>query len=63
MDETRFYTGCSRAHKVMTLDPDKPVLLTDSDNLKYITLVESISGGRKTIPLMLILCGIFILEK
>ena len=29
----------------------------------FITLVESISGGRKTIPPMLILCGILILEK
>ena len=45
------------------LDPDKPMLLTDPDSREYITSVESISGGGKTIPPMLILCGIQILEK
>ena len=63
MDETGFRTGCGRAHWVITLDPDKPMLLTDPDNREYITSVESISGGGKTIPPMLILCGILILEK
>ncbi len=39
------------------------MLLTDPDNREYITLVENKSGERKTIPLMLILFGIQILEK
>ena len=63
IDETGFRAGCGRAHLVITLDPDKPLLLTDPDNREYITSVESISGGGKTIPPMLILCGIYILEK
>ena len=61
MDEIRFCTSCSRAHWVINLDPDKPMLLTDLDNREYITSVESISGGGKTIPPMLILCKILIL--
>ena len=60
---TGFRAGCGRAHWVITLNPDKPLLLTDPDNREYITSVESISGGGKTIPPMLILCGIYILER
>ena len=63
MDETEFRAGCGRAHWIITLGPDKPLLLTAPDNRKYITSVESISGGGKAIPPMLILCGILILEK
>ena len=39
------------------------MLLTDLDNQEYFTSVESISGEGKTIPPIIILCGIFILEK
>ena len=63
MDETGFRAGCGRAHWVITLDPDKLMLLTDPDNREYITSVASISGGGKTIPPILVLCGILILEK
>ena len=63
IDETGFCAGCSRAHWVITLDPNKLLLLKDPDNREYITSVESISGGGKTILLLLILCGIYILEK
>ena len=63
IDEIGFCICCGRAHWVITLGPDKPMLLTDPDNREYIILVESISGGRKTIPAILILCGIQILEK
>ena len=52
-----------KPNRIITLDPDKPLLLTDPDNREYITSVGSISGGGKTIPPMLILCGILILEK
>ncbi len=41
MDETGFRAGCGRAHWVITLDPEKPMLLTDPDNREYITSVES----------------------
>lgn len=63
MDETGFRTCCGRAHWAITLDPDKELLLTDSDNREYIRSVKSISGGRKTIPPMFILCGNYILKK
>ena len=32
MDETGFCAGCSKVHWVITLDPEKPILLTDPDN-------------------------------
>ena len=63
MDETGFRAGCGKVHWVITLDPDKPMLLTDPDNREYITSVETISGGGKTIPPIIILCGILILGK
>ena len=37
MDETGFRVGYGRANWVITLDPNKPLLLTDSDNREYIT--------------------------
>ena len=63
IDKTKFRASCGRAHWVITLDPNKPLLLTNPDNREYITSVETISGGGETIPLMLILYGILILEK
>ncbi len=45
------------------MDHGKPLLLTDPDNREYLTSVETISGGRLSIPSMLILSGIVILEK
>ena len=63
IDETGFCVGCGTAHWVIILDLDKPLLLTDPDNREYITSVESISDEQKTISPMLILCGIYILEK
>ena len=63
MDETGFRAGCGKVHWVITLDPDKPMLLTDPDNREYITSVESISGRGETIPPMIILYGILILKK
>lgn len=39
------------------------MLWTDPDNWKYITSVKSISGRKKTILSILVLCGINILEK
>lgn len=32
MNETRFCAGCGKVHWVITLDPNKPMLLTDPDN-------------------------------
>lgn len=42
---------------------NKPFFLTNPDNQKYIISVENISNKTKTILLILILYGIFILEK
>ena len=48
MDETRFRVGCGVAHWVITLDPNKKLLLSDPDNREFVTSVESISGvGKK----------------
>ena len=63
MDKTGFRVGCGKGHWVVTLDPDKSLLLTDSDNREYLTSVETISGGGLSILPMLILSGIVILEK
>lgn len=48
---------------VITLNVDKLLLLTNLDNREYIISVKSIVGRRKTIPPMLILYKIYILEK
>lgn len=61
MDKIRF---CGRVHWIITLDLDKPLLLTDPDNQEYIILVKNINiDGEKTILPILILCGIFIQKK
>ncbi len=62
-DETGFCAGCGRVHWVIIFNSNKPLLLTDPDNQDYITSVESINGGEKIIPPILILCGIYILKK
>lgn len=41
MDEKGFRIGCGRAHLVITLDPNKPLRMTDPKNRDYITSVES----------------------
>ncbi len=63
IDEIGFRAGCGRVHWVITLDPDKLLLLTDPDHREYITSSKRISGGGKAIPPMLILFGINILKK
>lgn len=44
MDEAESCAGCDRAHWVITLDPDNPLLLIDPENREYVTSVEGISG-------------------
>ena len=63
MDETGFRIGCGRAQIVITLDPRKPLRMTDPDNRDYITSVECISSAGDVIPPLLILSGIHILHK
>ncbi len=63
MDKAGFRVGCGKAYYVVTLDPNKPLLLTDQDSRKNLTFVETISGGGLSISSMLILSGIVILEK
>lgn len=62
-DETRFYIGYDKTYWVITFDFNKLVFWANSNNQEYIILVQSISAKEKTIPPMLILFGIFILEK
>ena len=63
MDETGFRIGCGRAQIVITLDPRKPLYMTDPDNHDYITSVECISSAGDVILPLLILSGIHILHK
>lgn len=63
MNETRFCDSCSRAYCIITLDLEKPIFLTDLDNQEYIICIENISIGGKTIPCILMLYDIQILEK
>ncbi len=63
MNETKFRVGCGIAHWVITMDAEKKLLLSDSDNREFLTKYESISGRRVEIPPMLILNGALILEK
>lgn len=63
MNKTRFCVSCSRAYCVIILDFNKPIFLTDLDNQEYISSIENISIGGKTIPYILIFYGIQTLEK
>ena len=63
MDETGFRIGCERAHYVVTLDPIKPLRMTDPDNRDYITSVECISSGGAVIPPLIIISGAHVLHK
>ncbi len=63
MNETGFRIGCGRAQLVVTLDPNKPLRMTDPDNRTYLTSVECVSSEGWFIPSMLILAGVHILHK
>lgn len=45
MEETGFRIACGRAHLVITLDPNKPLCMTDPENRHYISSVECISSA------------------
>ena len=63
VDETGFRIGCGRAQMVITMDPKKPLRMTDPDNRDYITTVECISSGGEVIPPLIIISGVQILHK
>ena len=63
MNETGFCASYDKAYWVITVNSDKTFLLTNPENQEYIISVKSISDERKTIPLILILYNILILEK
>ena len=63
MDETGFRIGCLAGRVVITHATTKAVYLADPDARDWITAVETISAGGKTIPPMLILAGSVMLEK
>ena len=60
---TTFFVTCSKAYWIITLNPSKPMLLTDPDNWKYIILIKYISNGEKIMLVIVILCNILIFEK
>ena len=63
MDETGFRIGCGKTHWVISTYAKKPLLLMDPDNRDYVTSIETISGGGRNIPSIVILAGVNILEK
>jgi len=63
MNETGFRIGCGRAQMIVTLDPKKPLRMTDPDNRIYITSVECVSSRGWVIRPVLILAGVHILHK
>ena len=63
MDETGFRIGCGIAHCIITLDKSKPLRFVDPDNRDYITSVEAISAGGRSMPPFVILKGAHILQK
>lgn len=63
MDRTRFCASYSKTYLVITLNFKKLMVVINLGNWKYIISVNSISGDRKTILPILILCDIQILEK
>ena len=63
MNETDFRIECERAQMIVTLNPNKPLRMTDSDNRTYLTSVESISSDGADISPMLIISGVHILHK
>ena len=63
MDETGFRIGCGKAQLVVTMDPNKPVRMIDSENRDYITSVECVGSAGETIPPMLLISGVNILHN
>ena len=62
MDELGFRIGVGRGHTVITLLAKGPVRVTDPGVRDLISDVESISGRGATIPPMLIVPGVYILN-
>lgn len=63
MNETKFCASYNRVYQIIIFDLNKLLLLTESNNQKYIISVKNISDGGKTILLILILYKINILDK
>lgn len=63
MDEIMFCVGCGVAHWVIKTNIKKKVLLSNSDNRKFLTVYENISNRKMQIPPILILIDALILEK
>lgn len=63
MDETGFRVGCGVSHLVVTLSPNRRILITDPDNRDFITSAECINGVGGSIKSFLILKGVNILDK
>ena len=63
MDETGFCIGYKIAYCVITMDSEKQLLLSDKNNIKFLTACKSINIEGIEIPPMIILSDAITLEK
>ncbi len=63
MNETDFRIDCERAQLVVTLNSNKSLRMTNSNNRTYLTSMKCVSSEGWFIPLMLILAEVHILHK
>lgn len=60
INEIRFYINYYKANQVIIFDINKPIILINLDNQKYIISVESIKNKEKIISPIIIFYNIFI---
>ena len=63
MDETGFYVRCGIVHRVIIIDAEAKLLLSDPNNGEFLTSYERMSNGEIEILSILILGSVVILEK
>ena len=63
MNETDFRIDCERSRIVITLDVNKKIRMTDSNNRDYVTSVKIVNAIDDTISSMLIMKKVNILHK
>ena len=63
MNEIDFRIGCESAQMIVTLNFNKSLRMTDSDNRDYITSMKCISSTEHVISLLIIVAEIHILHK
>lgn len=63
MDETGFRINCGKAQLIVIIDLNKSLCMIDLENCNYITSVECIGFAGKTIPPILLISRVNILQK